>query len=114
MKAHGMILGSTGTPTALRLQQVPAATSHLPGYAFSGLYARAVSAWTGIQLTDQSVAEGRLSHTVMQQVAAGNDALWCWVSRDASVATLEMHHLASLPAGVASESDRLSFVLLGN
>lgn len=79
---------------------------HYLGYAFSGLYTPAqFQPWTGIpSLTyDQSVAEGAgyLHTAIMQQVAAGNDVVVLGFSQGASVATLEMRHLASLPAGVA-------------
>lgn len=118
-----LILGSTGTPRPPfdYMQQVydRYIAPHYLGYAFSGLYTPAqFQPWTGIpSLTyDQSVAEGAgyLHTAIMQQVAAGNDVVVLGFSQGASVATLEMRHLASLPAGVAPSPDQLSFVLLGN
>lgn len=118
-----LILSSTGTPRPPfdYMQQVydRYIAPHYLGYAFSGLYTPAqFQPWTGIpSLTyDQSVAEGAgyLHTAIMQQVAAGNDVVVLGFSQGASVATLEMRHLASLPAGVAPSPDQLSFVLLGN
>ncbi|OBK20474.1 hypothetical protein A5634_12780 [Mycobacterium asiaticum] len=63
-----------------------------------------------------SIAEGmqRLNTAIMNLHSAGQDTIVFGVSQSATVATLEMRYLQSLPAGVRPGTDELSFVLAAN
>ncbi|OBI88596.1 PE-PPE domain-containing protein [Mycobacterium asiaticum] len=65
---------------------------------------------------DASVAAGmqRLNDAIMNLHAAGTDTVVFGVSQSATVATLEMRYLQSLPAGMRPAIDELSFVLAAN
>ncbi len=65
---------------------------------------------------DASVAQGvtDLNTAIMAQLAAGNHTVVLGVSQSATVATLEMRYLETLPAGVRPGPDELSFVLVAN
>ncbi|MGO9381408.1 MAG: PE-PPE domain-containing protein [Mycobacterium sp.] len=65
---------------------------------------------------DASVAQGvtNLNAAIMAQHAAGNPTVVFGVSQSATVATLEMRYLETLPAGLRPGPDQLSFVLIGN
>jgi PPE-repeat protein len=65
---------------------------------------------------DASVAQGvtNLNTAIMAQQAAGNHTVVFGVSQSATVATLEMRYLESLPAGLRPGQDQLSFVLVAN
>jgi PPE-repeat protein len=65
---------------------------------------------------DASVAQGvtNLNTAIMAQQAAGNHTVVFGVSQSATIATLEMRYLETLPAGVRPGPDALSFVLIAN
>lgn len=65
---------------------------------------------------DASVAQGvtNLNTAIMAQQAAGHHTTVFGVSQSATVATLEMRHLESLPPGQRPGPDQLSFVLIAN
>ncbi len=65
---------------------------------------------------DASVAQGvtNLNTAIMAQQAAGHHTIVFGVSQSATVATLEMRHLETLPPGQRPGPDELSFVLIGN
>lgn len=65
---------------------------------------------------DASLAEGmqRLNTAIMDLHAAGKDTVVFGVSQSATVATLEMRYLRSLPAALRPATDELSFVLIAN
>ncbi|HUH69693.1 MAG TPA: PPE family protein [Mycobacterium sp.] len=65
---------------------------------------------------DASVAQGvaNLNTAIMAQHAAGNHTVVFGVSQSATVATLEMRYLETLPASQRPAPDELSFVLIGN
>jgi PPE-repeat protein len=65
---------------------------------------------------DASVAQGvtNLNTAIMAQHAAGNHTVVFGVSQSATVATVEMRYLETLPAGQRPGPDELSFVLIGN
>ncbi|QUR67253.1 PE family protein [Mycobacterium spongiae] len=120
---NALIMGSTGTPNpgARYVRQVYDLfiAPDYPGYTRSGLYTPAeFQPFTGIpSLTfDQSVAQGVIElHTaIMQQYAAGNNAVILGFSQSATVASFEMNLLQTLPVGLRPSPDELAFVLLGN
>jgi PPE-repeat protein len=65
---------------------------------------------------DTSVAHGvvNLNTAIMAQQAAGNHTVVFGVSQSATIATLEMRYLETLPVGLRPGPDELSFVLIGN
>jgi len=65
---------------------------------------------------DTSVAQGvkNLHTAIMAQIAAGNQTVVFGASQSATVATLEMQFLQTLPVGLRPGPDELSFVLAGN
>jgi PPE-repeat protein len=65
---------------------------------------------------DASVAQGveNLNTAIMAQQAAGNHTVVFGVSQSATIATLEMRYLETLPAGLRPGPGELSFVLTGN
>lgn len=65
---------------------------------------------------DASIAEGmqRLNTAIMNLHAAGRDTVVFGLSQSATVATLEMRYLQSLPAALRPATDELSFVLVAN
>ncbi|WP_204079190.1 PE-PPE domain-containing protein [Mycobacterium riyadhense] len=65
---------------------------------------------------DASVAQGvqNLHAAIMAQDAAGNHTVVFGVSQSATIATLEMRFLQTLPAGLRPGPDELSFVLAAN
>lgn len=65
---------------------------------------------------DASIAAGmqRLNDAIMNLHAVGRDTIVFGVSQSATVATLEMRYLQSLPAGMRPGIDELSFVLAAN
>ncbi|WP_205877632.1 PE-PPE domain-containing protein [Mycobacterium camsae] len=65
---------------------------------------------------DASIAEGmhRLNTATMNLHAAGKDIVVFGVSQSATVATLEMRYLQSLPPALRPAADELSFVLIAN
>ncbi len=65
---------------------------------------------------DESIARGAsiLHGAIMTEYAAGRDVVVLGFSQSASVATMEMRHLASLPPDLRPSPDQLSFLLLGN
>ncbi|WP_246216805.1 PE-PPE domain-containing protein [Mycobacterium botniense] len=92
---------------------------HFPGYTVEGLYTpEQFHPFTGLTSAtfDQSVSAGAsdLNTAIMQQFAAGNNAVVLGISQSATVETLELEHLAALPADARPGSDQLSFVLLGD
>ncbi|MDR3657194.1 MAG: PE-PPE domain-containing protein [Mycobacterium sp.] len=65
---------------------------------------------------DASVAQGvtNLNTAIMAQQAPGHHTTVFGVSQSATIATLEMRHLETLPPGQRPGPDELSFVLIGN
>jgi hypothetical protein len=65
---------------------------------------------------DSSVAQGvkNLNTAIMAQQAAGNHTVVFGVSQSATIATLEMRYLETLPVGLRPGPGELSFVLIGN
>ena len=118
-----LIMGATGNPQPsfgyfIRVYQ-RYIEPHYPGFTPTRLYTPAqFQPITGIpNLTyDLSVAEGatRLNAAIMQQVTAGNHVVALGFSQSASVATLEMRYLETLPLADRPGPDELSFALLGN
>ncbi len=62
---------------------------------------------------DKSVAQGLtiLNSAILQQTGAGNNVVVFGYSQSATIATLEMRQLATLPAAIRPAMDQLSFVL---
>lgn len=122
-----LIMGPTGNPgpTFRYLRQVYNlyVRPFFPGSVPSGLTTpEQFQPFSGIpSLTfDQSVAQGAadLDAAIMAQHALGNNlgnkVVVLGFSQSASVATLELRHLASLPVDLRPTPDQLSFVLLGD
>jgi len=65
---------------------------------------------------DASVAQGvtNLNTAIMAQHALGDHSVVFGGSQSATIATLEMRYLETLPAGLRPGPDELSFVLIGN
>jgi PPE-repeat protein len=65
---------------------------------------------------DSSVAQGvvNLNTAIMAQQAAGNHTVVFGVSQSATIATLEMRYLETVPVGLRPGPGELSFVLIGN
>lgn len=122
-ESTALIMGPTGNPrpSGHYLRQVYNlyVRPFFPGAAPFGLTTpEQFQPFSGIpSLTfDESVARGAsiLHGAIMAEYAAGRDAVVLGFSQSASVATMEMRHLASLPADMRPGPDQLSFVLLGN
>lgn len=118
-----LIMGPTGNPrpSGQYLRQVfnLYIRPFFPGAVASGLTTpEQFQPFSGIpSLTfDESVARGAtiLHEAIMAEYTAGRDAVVLGFSQSASVATMEMRHLAGLPPGLRPDPDQLSFVLLGN
>ncbi|WP_232065410.1 PE family protein [Mycobacterium shinjukuense] len=65
---------------------------------------------------DMSVAQGVaiLDNAIKQQIAQGNGVVVFGYSQSATISTLEMRQLATLPAAERPTTDQLSFVLVAN
>lgn len=118
-----LIMGPTGNPVPsghyLRQVYNLYIRPFFPGAAPFGLTTpEQFQPFSGIpSLTfDESVARGAsiLHGAIMAEYGAGRDAVVLGFSQSASVATMEMRHLASLPPDLRPGPDQLSFVLLGN
>lgn len=118
-----LIMGPTGNPlpSGHYLRQVYNLyiRPYFPGAAPFGLTTpEQFQPFSGIpSLTfDESVARGAtiLHGAIMAEYAAGRDTVVLGFSQSASVATLEMRHLATLPPDLRPSPDQLSFVLLGD
>jgi PPE-repeat protein len=118
-----LLMGGTGINPLPRLSFVTAderfITPTHPAYIAQFLVTpEKLFPFTGLNsLTfDASVAQGvtNLNTAIMAQQAAGNHTVVFGVSQSATIATLEMRYLETLPAGVRPGPDQLSFVLTGN
>lgn len=118
-----LVVGSTGTPRpSYRFMREVYDLFVAPHYFGDSLFGVQTPAqfqpFTGIpNLTfDESAATGAsyLHAAITQQLADGNRVVVAGFSQGASVATLEMRHLQSLPIDSRPSPEDLSFVLLGN
>jgi hypothetical protein len=118
-----LIMGGTGnpTPSAQYVQEVyqTFVLPNYPGYSAQGLYTPE-QLWplTGLnsQSFGQSVQEGIaiLNNAIMTHTAAGNQLLVVGYSQSATIATMEMRYLDTLPAVLRPNPNMLNFMMLAD
>ncbi|WP_456299237.1 PPE family protein, SVP subgroup [Mycobacterium stomatepiae] len=118
-----LIMGGTGNPTPsdAYLQEVyqTFVLPNYPGYSAKGRYTPE-QLWplTGInsQTFGQSVQEGIaiLNNAIMTHSAAGDQLLVVGYSQSATIATMEMRYLDSLPAVLRPSPNLLNFMMLAD
>jgi hypothetical protein len=94
-------------------------TQHYPGYTSVGLpIPDELAPVTGLDSEPfgTSLQQGTevLNTAIMNQIDAGNDVVVFGYSQSATVETLELEQLASLPADERPSPDQLAFVMIGD